>query len=93
MRIIWRVSGNGLIWRWHDFEIVDRKQLYRNKLFRTWRTRLSVGVGRFVTNDCWKRGGVFYLFLTDFDVIEWAWAWGVLSPMTAGSVGAFFIYF
>jgi len=23
----------------------------------------------------------------------WAWAWGVLSPMTAGSVGAFFIYF
>ena len=52
-----------------------------------------MGVGRFVNNDCWKRGGVFYLFLTDFDVIEWEWAWGVLSPMTAGSVGAFFIYF
>jgi len=31
----------------------------------------GVGVGRFVTNDCWKRGGVFHLFLTDFDVIEW----------------------
>jgi len=37
--------------------------------------------------------GVFYLFLTDFDVIDWVWAWGVLSPMTAGSVGAVFIYF
>ena len=32
--------------------------------------------------------GVFFYFLTDFDVIERAWAWGVLSPMTAGSVGA-----
>ena len=35
----------------------------------------------------------FFLFFYSFEVIEWGWAWGVLSPMTAGSVGAFFIYF
>ena len=29
----------------------------------------GVGVGRFVTNDCWKRGGVFYLFFHNFDVL------------------------
>ena len=55
-------------------------------------------MGCFVTNDCcFSRFfvflGVFFYFLTDFDVIDWVWAWGVLSPMTAGSVGAFFIYF
>jgi len=27
-----------------------------------------VGVGRFVTNDCWKRGGVFYLFFKEGSV-------------------------
>ena len=28
----------------------------------------GVGVGRFVTNDCWKRGGVFYLFFKEGSV-------------------------
>ena len=27
-----------------------------------------MGVGRFVTNDCWKRGGVFYLFFKEGSV-------------------------
>ena len=29
---------------------------------------VGVGVGRFVTNDCWKRGGVFYLFFKEGSV-------------------------
>jgi len=57
--------------------------IHRYKLKEAWAwgvlSPMTAGsVGRFVTNDCWKRGGVFYLFLTDFDVIEWEWAWGVL---------------
>ena len=50
-------------------------------------------MGCFVTNDCWKRGGVFYLFLTDFDVIDWVWAWGVLSPMNVEAWGRFLFIF
>ena len=53
----------------------------------------GVGVGFFVTNDRRTRGGVYYLFFTNFDVFERAWAWVVLSPMTDGSVGAFFYLF
>ena len=38
---------------------------------------VGVGVGRFVINDCWKRGGAFYLFFNLLDLIEGLTVWMV----------------
>ena len=37
--------------------------------------------------------GRFFIYFSRVSVFERAWAWGVFSPMTDGSVGAFLFIF
>ena len=85
------VTGVLEVWEWAWGRFVTNDWRKRGGVFYSFFTSsgvwTGVGVGRFFTNGWRKRGVVFLFIFKEFDVFEQTPAWGVLSPMTDGSVG------